>query len=189
MPTGSLPGPEDSTSRDSANRVSATAAFRVQLRDNPVIWVLFIACGLMLIPIQSFTPLTPPYQEADTWAQVIATLLVALAFDTRLDIAWLVPARSRQEAHDRNEWMAAIVMLLLIVIAAGLLVTMYMTGWKPEDEPVPEWLGFLPVAALGAELFLLMVSFYLRASNPSAREWRVQTTDCHNGLDRVLWRQ
>ncbi len=122
--------------------------------------------ALMLIPIQSFTPLKPPYTEADTWAQIIATLLVALAFDARLDISWLVAVGSRKQAIDRKEWIGAFTMLLLILISAGLLVTMYMTGWRPEDEPVPEFLGFLPVAAVGAELFLLMVSFYLRASNP-----------------------
>jgi len=99
--------------------------------------------------------------------QIIATLLVALAFDARLDISWLVAVGSRKQAIDRKEWIGAFTMLLLILISAGLLVTMYMTGWRPEDEPVPEFLGFLPVAAVGAELFLLMVSFYLRASNPT----------------------
>ena len=150
--------------------VTALAAFRMQLRDNPVIWVLLVACALMLVPIQKFTPLAAPYQEADTWAGVIATLLVALAFDARLDVAWLIPSRSREEAMDRNELMAAFVMLLFILIAAGLFVTMYMTGWKPEDEPVPDWLSFLPVAAVGAEVFLLMLSFYLKASNPASSQ-------------------
>ena len=153
--------------QDPAPRTSLFAAIRTQARQHPVIWVLFVFMALMLIPIQSFTPLKPPYTEADTWAQIIATLLVALAFDARLDISWLVAVGSRKQAIDRKEWIGAFTTLLLILISAGLLVTMYMTGWRPEDEPVPEFLGFLPVAAVGAELFLLMVSFYLRASNPT----------------------
>lgn len=149
-----------------AAQPSLVAAIGTQAKQNPVIWVLFVFMALMLIPIQSFTPLKPPYTEADTWAQIIATLLVALAFDARLDVSWLISVRSRKEAIDRKEWIGAFTMVLLILISAGLLVTMYMTGWRVEDDPVPEFLGFLPVAAVGAELFLLMVSFYLRASNP-----------------------
>mgnify|MGYP000876546124 CR=1 FL=1 len=151
-------------------RTSLFAAIGRQTRQNPVIWVLFGFMILLLVPIQVFTPLKPPYTEADTWAQIIATLLVALAFDASLNTSWLIPARNRQEAIDRKERIGAFTMLLLMLIAAGLLVTMYMTGWRTEDEPVPEFISFLPVAAVGAELFLLMVSFYLRASDPTREE-------------------
>lgn len=146
--------------------LTAAAALREQLRDNPVIWVLFIFMGLMLIPIQRFTPLAPPYSDADTWVAVISTLLVALAFDARLDLSWLLPARTSREALHLREWTGAFTMRVLILIASGLLVALYMAGWHPDDAPVPEGISFLPVAAVGAELFLLMLSFYLRASNP-----------------------
>lgn len=66
---------------------------RRQTRQNPVIWVLFGFFILLLVPIQVFTPLKPPYQEADTWAQIIATLMVALAFDANLNTSWLMPTR------------------------------------------------------------------------------------------------
>ncbi|HQR80640.1 MAG TPA: hypothetical protein PLT68_10505 [Actinomycetota bacterium] len=147
--------------------LTAAAAFRMQLRENPVIWVLFVFMALMLIPIQRFTPLAPPYSDADTWVAVIATLLVALAFDARLDVTWLFPVHNRREAIHLKEWIGAFTMMWLILIASGLLVGLYMTGWHPEDAPVPDGLSFLPVAAVGAELFLLMLSFYLRASNPA----------------------
>ncbi len=146
--------------------LSAGAAFRRQLRDNPVIWVTFLGFAALTIPIQTLNPLRAPYADADGYAQIIATLLVALAFDSRLDITWLVPSNSAEEARDRNEIVAAITLALMVLIAIGLLTAIFLNGWTEGDEPVSDFLTYLPIAAVAAELFMLMAAFYLKASNP-----------------------
>ncbi|MFT4050471.1 MAG: hypothetical protein QM648_11640 [Solirubrobacterales bacterium] len=148
--------------------LSAGAAFRRQLRDNPVIWVMFVGFALLTIPIQTLNPLREPYADADGYAQIIATLLVALAFDSRLDIAWLVPSNSAEEARDRNEVVAAITLALMVLIAVGLLTAIFLNGWTEGDDQVTPILTYLPIAAVAAELFMLMAAFYLKASNPKA---------------------
>lgn len=151
-------------------RISALKAFRHQMRDNPVIWVMFFGFVALTIPIQMLNPLRPPYNDADAYAAVIATLLVALAFDTRLDITWLVPARSKAQAQMRNEIVSAIALLLLVVISVGLLSALLLHGWTEGDDPVLGVISYLPIAAVAAELFMLMAAFYLKASDPRQEE-------------------
>lgn len=159
-------GADVTETSEPAEQLSALKAFHHQMRANPVIWVLFIGFALLTIPVQMLNPLRAPYPEADVYAAVIATLLVALAFDTRLDITWLIPARSAEQAQERNEVVAAITLFLLVIVAIGLLASLLLYGWKEGDDPMIGFISYLPIAAVAAELFMLMAAFYLRASAP-----------------------
>lgn len=150
--------------------LSAGAVFRRQLRDNPVIWVMFVGFIALTIPIQTLNPLRAPFTDADAYAQIIATLLVAIAFDSRLDISWLMPADTAEEALEHNEVIAAITLALMVVIAIGLLSSLFLNGWTHGDEPVSAVITYLPILAVATELFMLMAAFYLRASNPRSSD-------------------